>query len=100
MLQWQNSDCALIAVFERYGKNNNVAFGLVQGEIIKEGYEFSTDPNDNNSYLDIKNNGDVIKTMKDFNVSSCFYGHLHADSHKEAIERSNFTLEPATLLSM
>ena len=36
MLQWQNSDCALIAVFERYGKNNNVAFGLVQGEIIKE----------------------------------------------------------------
>ncbi|MGN1298712.1 MAG: metallophosphoesterase [Candidatus Scatovivens sp.] len=29
---------------------------------------------------------DFIKTMKDFNVSSCFYGHLHADSHKEAIE--------------
>ena len=37
----------------------------VLGEIIKEGYEFSTDPNDNNLYLDIKNNGDVIKTMQD-----------------------------------
>ena len=27
-----------------------------------------------------------IKTMKDYNVSKCYYGHLHADSHKEAIE--------------
>lgn len=35
----------------------------VLGEIIKEGYEFSTDKNDNNIYLDIRNNGDTIKTM-------------------------------------
>ena len=29
---------------------------------------------------------DFINTMKKFNVSKCYYGHLHADSHKEAIE--------------
>ena len=29
---------------------------------------------------------DFVKTMKEFNVSKCFYGHLHSDSHKEAIE--------------
>lgn len=27
-----------------------------------------------------------IKTMKNYNVKKCFYGHLHSDSHKEAIE--------------
>ena len=27
-----------------------------------------------------------VKTMKEFNVSKCFYGHLHSDSHREAIE--------------
>ncbi len=36
LLKWENSDCALIAVFERYGKNNNVAFGLVK-EAVKLG---------------------------------------------------------------
>ena len=29
---------------------------------------------------------DFIKTMKQYNVKKCYYGHLHADSHKEAIE--------------
>ena len=29
---------------------------------------------------------DFIKTMKSYKVSKCYYGHLHADSHKEAIE--------------
>ena len=29
---------------------------------------------------------DFVKTMKEFNVSKCFYGHLHSDSHREAIE--------------
>ena len=31
-------------------------------------------------------NIDFVKTIKEFNVSKCFYGHLHSDSHKEAIE--------------
>lgn len=29
---------------------------------------------------------DFIKTMEKYNVKKCIYGHLHADSHKEAIE--------------
>ncbi|MGL5380927.1 adenine deaminase C-terminal domain-containing protein [Clostridium sp.] len=36
-LDWQGNDCCLIAIFERYGKNKNIAFGLVQGMVIKEG---------------------------------------------------------------
>ena len=27
-----------------------------------------------------------IKTMKDFNVKDCFYGHLHGNSHKECLD--------------
>ena len=29
---------------------------------------------------------DYIKLMKKYNIKRCFYGHLHGDSHKEAIE--------------
>lgn len=29
---------------------------------------------------------DFIKTLKKYNVSKCYYAHLHADSHKEAVE--------------
>lgn len=29
---------------------------------------------------------DFIKTMKKYNVKKCFYGHLHAESHRDAIE--------------
>ena len=29
---------------------------------------------------------DFIKTLKDYNVKKCYYGHLHAESHKDAIE--------------
>ena len=29
---------------------------------------------------------DFVKTLKQYKVNKCFYGHLHADSHKEAIE--------------
>ena len=27
-----------------------------------------------------------IKTMSEYGVTKCYYGHLHADSHKEAVE--------------
>lgn len=29
---------------------------------------------------------DFIKTLHKYNVKKCYYGHLHGDSHKEAIE--------------
>lgn len=51
VLKWENTNCALIAVFERYGKNNNVAFGLVQGEIIKEGAVATTWAHDHHNVM-------------------------------------------------
>lgn len=51
ILQWENKNCALIAVFERYGKNNNVAFGLVEGEIIKEGAIATTWAHDHHNLM-------------------------------------------------
>jgi hypothetical protein len=29
---------------------------------------------------------DFIKLMKKYNVKKCYYGHLHSDSHKDAVE--------------
>ena len=51
ILKWENSNCALIAVFERYGKSNNIAFGLVQGEIIKEGAVATTWAHDHHNVM-------------------------------------------------
>lgn len=36
-LCWQEGDCCLITVFDRYGEVGGRAFGLVRGSIIKEG---------------------------------------------------------------
>lgn len=50
-----------------------------------------------NSFLDF------YKTMKEYNVKDCYYGHLHGNSHKEAIEGEvggiNFHLISADYLS-
>lgn len=49
-----------------------------------------------------KEKWDFINTMKKFRVEKCLYGHLHADSHKEAIEGKiegiEFTLVSADYL--
>ena len=29
---------------------------------------------------------DFIKTLKNNNISKCYYAHLHGDSHKDAVE--------------
>jgi len=29
---------------------------------------------------------DFVKTMKKYNITKCYYGHLHGESHKDAIE--------------
>ena len=50
-LDWQNNDCALIAIFERYGKNNNVSFGLVKGSIIKKGAIATTWAHDHHNLM-------------------------------------------------
>lgn len=71
LLKWENSNCALIAVFERYGKNNNVAFGLVQGEIIKEGAVATTWAHDNHNVMVMGRNVEdmvlAVNNLIDFN---------------------------------
>lgn len=58
ILKWENNDCALIAVFERYGKNNNVSFGLVEGSILKEGAVATTWAHDHHNLMVMGNNVD------------------------------------------
>lgn len=36
-LDWENTPYCLIAVLERYGKNNNIGLGLITGDTIKRG---------------------------------------------------------------
>lgn len=70
-LKWENNNCALIAVFERYGKNNNVSFGLVQGEIIKEGAVATTWAHDNHNVMVMGRNVEdmvlAVNNLIDFN---------------------------------
>ena len=70
-LKWENSNCALIAVFERYGKNNNISFGLVQGEIIKEGAVATTWAHDNHNVMVMGRNVEdmalAVNKLIDFN---------------------------------
>lgn len=70
-LKWENTNCALIAVFERYGKNNNVSFGLVQGEIIKEGAVATTWAHDNHNVMVMGRNVEdmvlAVNNLIDFN---------------------------------
>ncbi|MEG0307492.1 MAG: adenine deaminase C-terminal domain-containing protein [Clostridium sp.] len=48
---WQNEDCALIAVFERYGKSGGSAFGIVTGDIIKQGAVATTWAHDHHNLM-------------------------------------------------
>ncbi len=70
-LKWENSNCALIAVFERYGKNNNISFGLVQGEIIKEGAVATTWAHYNHNVMVMGRNVEdmvlAVNNLIDFN---------------------------------
>ena len=55
---------------EKYGEEKEIIVLMHYPPFIKENVE----------------NIDFVKIMKEFNVVKCFYGHLHSDSHKEAIE--------------
>ena len=41
------------------------------------------DANNQNKNLKVSN---YVQIMKDYNVKTCLYGHLHGESHKEAFE--------------
>lgn len=62
LVDWENSPYCLIAVFERHGKNNNVALGLVTGDVIKQGSVATTYAHDHHNLLVIgKNIEDMLK---------------------------------------
>lgn len=80
-LEWQHSNCALIAVFERYGKNNNIAFGLVEGEIIKEGAVATTWAHDHHNLMVMgRNIQDMVLAANE--VISCNGGYVVANNNK------------------
>ena len=41
----------------------------------------------------IINKYDFINTLKKYNIKKCYYGHLHGNSHKEAIEGTKCNIE-------
>ncbi|RYM04745.1 adenine deaminase [Sporolactobacillus sp. THM7-7] len=51
LLQWEQSPYALITVFERYGKNGNIGYGLVGGDTIKKGAIATTYSHDNHNLM-------------------------------------------------
>lgn len=61
-LDWESSEYCLIAVFERYGKNGNIGFGLVTGDSIKKGAIATTYAHDHHNLMVIgKTAVDIIK---------------------------------------
>lgn len=78
ILKWENNNCALIAVFERYGKNNNVAFGLVEGEIIKEGAVATTWAHDHHNVMVMgRNIEDMVLAVNEVIASNGGYVVVH-----------------------
>ncbi|RQW20298.1 adenine deaminase [Bacillus sp. C1-1] len=62
MLEWERSDCRLIATFERHKKTGNRAHGLIAGDIIQEGAIATTYSHDNHNLLVIGTNvADMVK---------------------------------------
>ncbi|GAA0727319.1 adenine deaminase C-terminal domain-containing protein [Clostridium malenominatum] len=60
-LLWEGFPYCLIGVFERYGKNGNRTFGLVKGDIIKEGAVATTWAHDHHNLMVMgKNLEDMI----------------------------------------
>lgn len=50
-LDWEQSPYCLISVFDRYGKSNNVGYGLVTGSAINEGAVASTYAHDHHNLM-------------------------------------------------
>ncbi|UTR08223.1 amidohydrolase family protein [Alkalihalobacillus sp. LMS6] len=61
-LNWQGSDCRLIATFERHKQTGNRAHGLISGDIITSGAIATTYSHDNHNLLVIGTNiQDMVK---------------------------------------
>ncbi len=56
LVDWEESPYAMIATFERYGKNGNRAHGFISGDILKEGAVATTYSHDNHNLLIVGRN--------------------------------------------
>lgn len=60
-LQWENSEYCLMAVIERYGKNQNIGFGLAAGDTIKKGAVAASYAHDHHNIIVVgKNARDIV----------------------------------------
>ncbi len=63
-LDWENSPYCLIAVFERYGKNNNIGLGLVSGDTLQRGAVATSYAHDHHNILAVgKNAADMVRAV-------------------------------------
>lgn len=77
-LQWETKGCALIVVFERYGKTKGKAFGIVDGNIIKEGAVATTWAHDHHNLMVMgRNVKDMIAAANE--VINCKGGYAVAN---------------------
>ncbi|MFJ7969798.1 adenine deaminase C-terminal domain-containing protein [Psychrobacillus sp. NPDC096389] len=56
LLLWEESSHAMIATFERYGKNGNRSHGLITGDVLKKGAVATTYSHDNHNLLVVGRN--------------------------------------------
>lgn len=56
MIQWEGSSCLLAVVIERYGKGNEIGYGLVTGDCLKEGAVATTYAHDHHNLLVVGSN--------------------------------------------
>ncbi|AIF52739.1 adenine deaminase C-terminal domain-containing protein [Pelosinus sp. UFO1] len=62
VLDWESTSCCLAVVLERHGKNRNMGFGLVGGDVIKHGAVATTYAHDHHNLLVLgKNHKDMLK---------------------------------------
>lgn len=60
IVQWENTNLLLAAVFERYGKNKQIGYGFVTGDFLKKGAVATTYAHDHHNLTVI---GDNIDNM-------------------------------------
>ncbi|MHC5229218.1 adenine deaminase C-terminal domain-containing protein [Enterococcus sp. LJL99] len=60
ILQWQEADCALLLVMERYGKNGNIAFALMDQPVTEKGAIATTWAHDHHNVMVMGNTSEDI----------------------------------------
>ncbi|MDK6274052.1 adenine deaminase C-terminal domain-containing protein, partial [Escherichia coli] len=51
LLQWQKANCALLIVMERYGKNGNISFSLMDQPLSEKGAIATTWAHDHHNLM-------------------------------------------------